>query len=86
MSEKENRPRRDVNVSEKELAVWQIPLHRRDYCADFYLALHKCRLDNSFLPWRCKPEREAWEHCEVADFQSRVKQKRLQTEAGHNQR
>jgi len=51
-------------VTEQECADAQVPIHLRDYCAHLFIPLMKCRVENHYLPWRCKNEKHAWEHCE----------------------
>ena len=51
----------------------QVPLKFRDYCAHLYIPLKQCRYRTSRVPWACKEEKHAWEHCEVEDYYRRMR-------------
>ena len=36
----------------------------RDFCAHLLIPLNQCRSKTFHLPWKCKEERHAYEHCE----------------------
>jgi NADH dehydrogenase (ubiquinone) 1 beta subcomplex subunit 7 len=68
--------KKDMKVTQEELAEAKVPLHLRDYCAHLFIPLMKCRRDNYYLPWKCKHERHEWDECEYQDFIERVREKR----------
>lgn len=60
-------------VSQEDMKKNKILLAYRDRCAALLVPLNECRKKNYYMPWACDHERHAYEHCEVADFQRRVK-------------
>ncbi|XP_011405773.1 PREDICTED: NADH dehydrogenase [ubiquinone] 1 beta subcomplex subunit 7-like [Amphimedon queenslandica] len=73
--------KREMKVTQEEMAEAKVPLNLRDYCAHHFIPLMKCRKDNYYLPWRCKKEKHAWDECEFQDYLDRVRQKRQQQAA-----
>lgn len=57
----------EMRVTQEEMAAAKIPLNLRDYCAHLFIPLTKCRVDNYYLPWKCKREKHAWEECEFQE-------------------
>lgn len=61
-------------LSHEEMKKNNIPIPFRDRCATLLVPLNKCRKEGWYMPWNCVEEREAYEHCQYADFQRRVKE------------
>lgn len=70
--------KREMKVTEEELAEAKVPVNLRDYCAHLFIPLVKCRKDNYYLPWKCTKEKHEWDECEFQDYIDRVRQKRKQ--------
>ena len=66
-------PPRVMIATQKEMMDNQVPLKFRDYCAHVYIPLKQCRYRTSRVPWACKEEKHAWEHCEVEDYYRRMR-------------
>ncbi|KAH9504136.1 hypothetical protein Btru_065088 [Bulinus truncatus] len=59
------RKERCVKATREELDKANIPLDKRDYCVDYFLALVKCRHDHYPRTQKhCSHELHAWETCE----------------------
>eukprot|EP00186_Timspurckia_oligopyrenoides_P003393 CAMPEP_0182441364 /NCGR_PEP_ID=MMETSP1172-20130603/300_1 /TAXON_ID=708627 /ORGANISM="Timspurckia oligopyrenoides, Strain CCMP3278" /LENGTH=103 /DNA_ID=CAMNT_0024635573 /DNA_START=74 /DNA_END=385 /DNA_ORIENTATION=+ len=61
-------------LTKEEMRRAMIPLHMRDSCAHLLIPLNKCRMDNSWLPWTCHPEKAAYEKCEHYEYLRRVRE------------
>ncbi len=57
----------EMQVTEEEMAEARVPLNLRDYCAHLYIPLMKCRLDNYYIPWKCKKEKHTYEDCQYQE-------------------
>eukprot|EP00800_Vazella_pourtalesii_P021418 TRINITY_DN794_c0_g1_i2.p1 TRINITY_DN794_c0_g1~~TRINITY_DN794_c0_g1_i2.p1 ORF type:complete len:101 (-),score=23.35 TRINITY_DN794_c0_g1_i2:205-477(-) len=56
----------------------RIPLINRDNCVHKFIPYIECRRETFFMPWHCKEEMNAWNHCLLEDHYDRVRQKRRQ--------
>lgn len=70
--------KREMQVSQEEMAEAKVPLSLRDYCAHLFIPLAKCRKDNYYMPWKCQTEKHHWEQCQFEDYLDRVRQKKRQ--------
>ncbi|XP_059143065.1 NADH dehydrogenase [ubiquinone] 1 beta subcomplex subunit 7-like [Physella acuta] len=69
------RKERRVLATREELDKANIPLKRRDYCVDYFLALTKCKQEHfPRLISHCSKQLHEWEHCELNDQTMRVKE------------
>ncbi|KAI6646792.1 NADH dehydrogenase [Oopsacas minuta] len=62
----------------EDLERLRIPLFNRDSCVHYFIPFIECRRQTYFMPWHCKEEMEAWNHCQLEDHYDRVRQKRRQ--------
>ena len=60
----------------EDLERLEIPLYNRDSCVHFLVPYYECRKKTYFMPWHCKEEYEALNHCQLMDHYDRVRQKR----------
>ncbi|KAM0919733.1 hypothetical protein ACQ4PT_007910 [Festuca glaucescens] len=51
-------------ATQAEMAEERVPIAYRDQCAHLLIPLNKCRVSEFYLPWKCEPERHAYEKCE----------------------
>ena len=56
-----------MQVTQQEMADAKVPIALRDYCAHLFIPLSKCRIDNYYLPWKCKAEKHRWEECQFEE-------------------
>eukprot|EP00731_Ephydatia_muelleri_P017976 Em0011g16a len=70
--------KREMQVTQEEMAKAKVPINLRDYCAHLFIPLMHCRKENYYVPWKCKAEKHAWEECQFQDYLDRVRQKRRQ--------
>uniref|UniRef100_A0A0B7A071 NADH dehydrogenase [ubiquinone] 1 beta subcomplex subunit 7 n=1 Tax=Arion vulgaris TaxID=1028688 RepID=A0A0B7A071_9EUPU len=69
------RQERKIKATREELDKANIPLNRRDYCVDHFLALTKCRQEYiTKLSSPCSHYLHEWEHCLFEDTTLRVKE------------
>ncbi|XP_046555114.1 NADH dehydrogenase [ubiquinone] 1 beta subcomplex subunit 7-like [Haliotis rubra] len=69
------RKERTVKATREELDQARIPLEKRDYCVDDFMAFMKCRDSNfPFVLSKCSHERHVYEECEYQDFVLRMKE------------
>merc|ERR1711907_426243 len=67
MSEKE------MQVSQDEMMAERVDPAFRDHCAHLLIPLNQCRRKEWYLPWKCNPERHAYEKCEFDEYMTRMK-------------
>ena len=51
-------------ATQAEMSEARLPLPYRDQCAHLLIPLNKCRVAEYYLPWKCEPERHAYEKCQ----------------------
>ncbi|CAL1546845.1 unnamed protein product [Lymnaea stagnalis] len=69
------RKEKTIKATREELDKANIPLDKRDYCVDYFLAFVKCRQEHfPRVSKYCSQQRHAWEHCENKDEIMRVKE------------
>ncbi|OAY71970.1 NADH dehydrogenase [ubiquinone] 1 beta subcomplex subunit 7-like [Ananas comosus] len=61
-------------ATQEEMVEARVPLPYRDQCAHLLIPLNKCRAAEFYLPWRCEPERHAYEKCEYELVMERMLQ------------
>ncbi|KAJ1513703.1 NADH dehydrogenase 1 beta subcomplex subunit 7 ndufb7 [Coelomomyces lativittatus] len=66
-----------MRMTDEEMAKAKIPKIHRNFCAHLWVPLQKCRVDEYFLPFRCKKERHAYEECLYALMVRRMKIKKF---------
>mmetsp|Transcript_11233 Transcript_11233/g.37194 ORF Transcript_11233/g.37194 Transcript_11233/m.37194 type:complete len:132 (+) Transcript_11233:2-397(+) len=59
-------------ISREQMRDGKVPLGFRDNCAHLLIPLNECRYETSFLPWRCKDLRHAYEACQHHEYERRV--------------
>eukprot|EP00657_Telonema_sp_P-1_P002442 TRINITY_DN15671_c0_g1_i1.p1 TRINITY_DN15671_c0_g1~~TRINITY_DN15671_c0_g1_i1.p1 ORF type:complete len:105 (-),score=31.09 TRINITY_DN15671_c0_g1_i1:79-393(-) len=64
---------KEMKVSMDEMMAERVDPAFRDYCAHLLIPLNQCRRKNWYLPWKCGPERHAYEKCEYDEYMSRMK-------------
>eukprot|EP00850_Spirogloea_muscicola_P003076 SM000012S25338 [mRNA] locus=s12:460696:460941:- [translate_table: standard] len=69
-----------TGASAEEMAAARLPLAARDSCAGLLIPLNACRQAAFYLPWRCEPERHAYEKCQYDAFMRRMKAMEAQRE------
>ena len=69
-------PQMAEKYSMEDLEMLNIPLLNRDFCVHFFVPYIQCRRDTFYLPWYCREEMDAWNHCQLEDHYDRVRQKR----------
>jgi len=62
------RPPRKMNMTSEEMHEANMPIRLRSWCAHHVMPLHKCRLENYWLPYKCEHEREMFEKCRYKDY------------------
>lgn len=62
------RPPRKMNMSTEEMREANIPVRLRSWCAHHVMPLHKCRMENYWLPYKCEHEREMFEKCRYKEY------------------
>ena len=60
----------------EDLERLEIPLYNRDSCVHYFVPYIECRRNTYFMPWHCKEEYTALNHCQLLDHYDRVRQKR----------
>ena len=60
----------------EDLERLEIPLYNRDSCVHYFVPYIECRRRTFLLPWYCKEEFDAVNHCQLMDHYDRVRQKR----------
>ena len=61
-------------ATQAEMAEARLPLPYRDQCAHLLIPLNKCRVSEFYLPWKCEPERHAYEKCQYELVMERMLQ------------
>jgi NADH dehydrogenase (ubiquinone) 1 beta subcomplex subunit 7 len=61
-------------ATQAEMAEARVPLPYRDQCAHLLIPLNKCRVAEYYLPWKCEPERHAYEKCQYELVMERMLQ------------
>ena len=61
-------------ATQAEMAEARVPLPYRDQCAHLLIPLNKCRVAEFYLPWKCEPERHAYEKCQYELVMERMLQ------------
>ena len=51
-------------ATQAEMSEARLPLPYRDQCAHLLIPLNKSRVAEYYLPWKCEPERHAYEKCQ----------------------
>merc|ERR1712166_675017 len=64
---------KEMKVSMDEMMAERVDPAFRDYCAHMLIPLNQCRRKEWYLPWKCGPERHAYEKCEFDEYMSRMK-------------
>merc|ERR1711934_918706 len=66
-------PTKEMKVSMDEMMAERVDPAFRDYCAHLLIPLNQCRRKEWYLPWKCGPERHAYEKCEFDEYMTRMK-------------
>eukprot|EP00658_Telonema_sp_P-2_P081030 TRINITY_DN819_c0_g1_i2.p1 TRINITY_DN819_c0_g1~~TRINITY_DN819_c0_g1_i2.p1 ORF type:complete len:125 (+),score=38.66 TRINITY_DN819_c0_g1_i2:73-447(+) len=64
---------KEMKVSMDEMMAERVDPAFRDYCAHLLIPLNQCRRREWYLPWKCNPERHAYEKCEFDEYMTRMK-------------
>merc|ERR1712028_227172 len=59
---------KEMGVSMDEMMAERVDPSFRDYCAHMLIPLNQCRRKEWYLPWKCGPERHAYEKCEFDEY------------------
>jgi len=62
------RPPRKMHMTTEEMKATGMSVRLRNWCAHHVMPLHKCRMENFFLPWKCEHERDIFEKCRYKDY------------------
>ncbi|XP_039145878.1 NADH dehydrogenase [ubiquinone] 1 beta subcomplex subunit 7 [Dioscorea cayenensis subsp. rotundata] len=61
-------------ATQEEMMEAKLAIPNRDQCAHLLIPLNKCRVAEFYLPWKCEPERHAYEKCEYELVMERMLQ------------